>query len=117
MEQNLLSRNVGIVIFSRWHVERLQRMMNKMAAIDEGGKSLLDNSLVLFGSGMAQGNTHSVLDIPILLAGKAGGSMKTGRHLRKTEYTQHSNFLLTLLQQMGIERDQFGMSTGTVDLS
>lgn len=104
-------------IISRWHVERLQRMMNKMAAIDEGGKSLLDNSLVLFGSGMAQGNTHSGLDIPILLAGKAGGSMKTGRHLRKTEYTQHSNFLLTLLQQMGIERDQFGMSTGTVDLS
>ena len=104
-------------IISRWHVERLQRMMDKMALIDEGGSSLLDNSLLLFGAGMSQGNTHSGSNIPILLAGKAGGAMKTGRHIQTAKNTQHSNFLLSVLQKMGVEREQFGKSNGTVDLS
>ena len=103
-------------IISRWHVERLQRMMDKMALIDEGGSSLLDNSLLLFGSGMAQGNTHSGANIPVLLAGKAGGAMKTGRHIQAAKGTQHSNFLLSVLRKMGVDRRQFGMSTGAVDL-
>jgi hypothetical protein len=104
-------------IICRWHVQRLQRMMNKMDRIDEGGSSLLDNSLMLFGAGMSQGNTHSGVNIPILLAGKAGGAMKTGRHIQTAENTQHSNFLLSVLQKMGVERERFGKSTGTVDLS
>ena len=104
-------------IICRWHVQRLQRMMDKMALIDEGGSSLLDNSLMLFGAGMSQGNTHSGSNIPILLAGKAGGAMKTGRHLSTPTNTQHSNFLLSVLQTMGVDRERFGKSTGTVDLS
>ena len=72
---------------------------------------------MLFGAGMSQGNTHSGVNIPILLAGKAGGGMKTGRHIQAAQNTQHSNFLLSVLQQMGVERDRFGMSTSTVDLS
>ena len=104
-------------IICRWHDQRLQRMMNKMDRIDEGGSSLLDNSLMLFGAGMSQGNTHSGVNIPILLAGKAGGAMKTGRHIQTAENTQHSNFLLSVLQKMGVERERFGKSTGTVDLS
>ena len=92
-------------------------MMDKMAAIEEGGSSLLDNSLMLFGAGMSQGNTHSGSNIPILLAGKAGGAMKTGRHIQTAKNTQHSNFLLSVLQKMGVERERFGKSTGTVDLS
>ena len=104
-------------IISRWHVQRLERMMDKMAAIDEGGRTLLDNTLILFGAGMSQGNTHSGENIPILLAGKAGGTMKTGRHIQTPEKTQHSNFLLSVLQKMGVERERFGKSTGTVDLS
>lgn len=104
-------------IISRWHVQRLARMMDRMAAIDEGGKSLLENTLMLFGAGMSQGNTHSGVNIPILLAGQAGGAMKTGQHIKTAEQTQHSNFLLSVLQKMGVERNHFGMSTGTVDLS
>jgi len=104
-------------IISRWHVQRLQRMMDKMARIDEGGTSLLDNSLILFGAGMSQGNTHSGSNIPILLAGKAGGAMKTGRHIQTATNTQHSNFLLSVLQKMGVDKERFGKSTGTVDLS
>jgi hypothetical protein len=103
-------------IICRWHVQRLQRMMDKMALIDEGGSSLLDNSLILFGAGMSQGNTHSGSNIPILLAGKAGGAMKTGRHIQTATNTQHSNLLLSVLQKMGVNRERFGKSTGTVDL-
>ena len=66
---------------------------------------------------MSQGNTHSSVNIPILLAGKAGGTMKAGRHIKTAKNTQHSNFLLSVLQKMGVEKDQFGTSTGTVDLS
>lgn len=104
-------------LICRWHVERLQRMMDKMALIDEGGSSLLDNSLMLFGAGMSQGNTHSGANIPILLAGKASGDMKTGRHIQTPKNTQHSNFLLSVLHKMGVNRDRYGKSTGTVDLS
>jgi hypothetical protein len=104
-------------IICRWHVQRLQRMMDKMALIDEGGSSLLDNTLMLFGSGMSQGNAHSGANIPILLAGKAGDAMKTGRHIQAAKNTQHSNFLLSVLQKMGVERERFGKSTGTVDFS
>ena len=103
-------------IICRWHVQRLQRMMDKMARIDEGGSSLLDNSLMLFGAGMSQGNTHSGVNIPILLAGKAGGALKTGRHIQTAPNTQHSNFLLSVLQKMGVEKERFGKSSGTVDL-
>jgi hypothetical protein len=104
-------------IICRWHVQRLQRMMDKMALIDEGGSSLLDNTLMLFGAGMSQGNTHSGSNIPILLAGKAGGAMKTGRHIQTAKNTQHSNFLLSVLQKMGVDRERFGMSNGTVELN
>jgi hypothetical protein len=104
-------------IICRWHVQRLQRMMDKMALIDEGGSSLLDISVLGFGAGMSQGNTHSGVNIPILLAGKAGGAMKTGRHIKTAKNTQHSNFLLSVLHKMGVERERFGKSTGTVDLS
>ncbi|MDE0937590.1 MAG: DUF1552 domain-containing protein [Mariniblastus sp.] len=104
-------------IICRWHVQRLKRMMDQMTRIDEGGRSLLDNSLILFGAGMSQGNTHSGVNIPVLLAGKAGGAMKTGRHIQTAENTQHSNFLLSVLQKMGVQRERFGKSTGTVDLS
>lgn len=104
-------------IISRWHVQRLTRMMDKMKKIDEGGTSLLDNTLMLFGAGMSQGNTHSGVNIPILLAGRAGGAIKTGRHIQTPTNTQHSNFLLSVLHKMGVDKERFGKSSGTVDLS
>jgi hypothetical protein len=104
-------------IISRWHVQRLTRMMDKMKKIDEGGTSLLDNTLMLFGAGMSQGNTHSGVNIPILLAGRAGGAINTGRHIQTPTNTQHSNFLLSVLHKMGVAKERFGKSSGTVDLS
>ena len=104
-------------IISRWHVQRLTRMMDKMKKIDEGGTSLLDNTLMLFGAGMSQGNTHSGVNIPILLAGRAGGAIKTGRHIQTPTNTQHSNFLLSVLHKMGVDKERFAKSSGTVDLS
>ena len=88
-----------------------------MKKIDEGGTSLLDNTLMLFGAGMSQGNTHSGVNIPILLAGRAGGAIKTGRHIQTPTNTQHSNFLLSVLHKMGVDKERFGKSSGTVDLS
>jgi hypothetical protein len=78
-----------------------------MAEILEGEGSVLDNTLVLWGSEVAVGNSHSLDNIPCLIAGNAGGAMRTGRFL---DYQGASNcdFLHAILQAFGVELDTFG---------
>lgn len=78
---------------------------------DFDGRSLLDNSMVLYGSAISNGNTHSHRDLPVLLAGGAGGAIKTGRHLKIGHDTPITNLYLRMLAEMGIESDRFGDST------
>lgn len=116
-------RNKPVVIaeyvrVSRWYVEQFAYLLGKMDAVDEGNGSLLDNSLVLFGSGMKDGNGHVPKNIPLLLAGAAGGRLKQGRALLQCRPgTPHANLLLSIAQVMGVETDSFnGVSTGTVGI-
>jgi len=106
------------IMVSRWYVAQFDYLLKKMKSIDEGNGSLLDNSLVLFGSGMKDGNGHVPKNIPLLLAGGAGGRMKKGqRSIDCQAGTPHANLLLSIAQLMGIEMDNFnGVSTGTVGL-
>ncbi|MCP5540852.1 MAG: DUF1552 domain-containing protein [Akkermansiaceae bacterium] len=100
---------------STWYIEQFAYLLGRLKAIDEGGTSLLENAAVLYGSGMKDGNGHIRNDLPLLVAGRAGGSLKQGRHLACEAGTPHSNLLLTLGQAMGLETDSFnGVSTGTV---
>ncbi len=85
-----------------------------MKNIDEGGRNLLDNSMVLYGSGLKDGNGHIRKDLPILLAGRGGGSLKPGRHIACGKGTPIANLHLSLLHRMGIESDRFNTSTGTL---
>lgn len=91
-------------------LERLSAMK------DTGGSSLLDNTTVLFGSGMGNASSHANTNLPVVLA---GGGFKHGRHLffpkHGTQQTPLCNLFVTLLQQMGLERERFGSSTGNLN--
>lgn len=101
---------------STWYIEQFSHMMQRLDSIDEGNGSLLDNSVVLYGSGMKDGNGHIKNDLPLVVAGGGGGKMRTGQHIQCKKGTPHANLLLTLGGLMGIEQERFnGVGTGTID--
>jgi len=91
---------------STWYIEQFKYFLERMKGIDEGGSSLLDNSVVLYGSGMKDGNGHKKNNLPILLAGKGKGTLQPGRHVNLGSQPL-ANLHLTLAQKFGIEDDHF----------
>lgn len=94
---------------STWHVEQLAYFLDRLRSIKEGQGTLLDNSLVLFGSGLRDGNAHSPRDLPIILAGHGGGTIKPGRHLARKDGAL-CDLYLEVLQRMGVPDKSFGDS-------
>ena len=86
--------------------------LEKLQATPDGDGSLLDQSLMLYGGGMGDGNLHRHSDLPTLMAGRLGGAFKTGRHLQYKLDTPMSNLLLTMLDNAGVPLDKLGDSTG-----
>src|SRR5262249_55360213 len=95
-----------------WHVAQYAYMLGKMKAIKEGETTLLDNSMVLFGSALRDGNSHNPHNLPILLGGRGGGGLATGRHLAYTKDTPLCNLYLSMLDHAGVKLDRFADSTG-----
>ncbi|MBI1248854.1 DUF1552 domain-containing protein [bacterium] len=94
---------------SHWFMQRFTRVVDRMAAIDEGGTSLLDNTMLLFTSYMADGGHHRE-DYPALLVGNAQGSLKTGRHIAYPQGTPMANLFIEMLDRVGVKVGQFGDS-------
>jgi hypothetical protein len=111
---NLEENKARFAVLNRYHVELLAYLLGKLAALPEGDGSVLDNSMILYGSGMSDGNEHNHGPLPVVLAGRAGGALSGGRHLRHAADTTMSNLLLAMLQKLGIEQVSFGDSTGTL---
>ncbi len=86
--------------------------LDKLKSIQEGEGTLLDNSLILYGSGIMDANRHSHHDLPILLAGSGGGAIKTGQHIKTAKKTPLNNLFLTMLNTAGAKTKQLGDSTG-----
>jgi len=100
---------------SRWYAQQVHYLVSKMRGIEEGNGSLFDNSIVLYGSEMKDGNGHIKEDLPLVLLGKGQGRMQTGQHLVFDQGTPLANLHLTLAQQFGAEIDRFNnVSTGTL---
>ncbi|MDB6155765.1 MAG: hypothetical protein JWL90_4218 [Chthoniobacteraceae bacterium] len=101
-----------------WYVKQLAKFLEKMDAIQEpGGQSLLHNSMIVYGSGNADGNRHTHSNLPILLAGSGGGGFKSGRYL-KARQAPLTNLFLNMSDRMGIrELEKHGDSTGRLDLA
>ena len=102
-------------IVSQWYVSQLVYLVEKLSGIRErDGRTLLDNTVVLYGSALKNGNGHTTQDLPILLAGGGGGNFHPGRRVVLPEETPIANLHLTLAQSMGVEADRFNNSTGTL---
>lgn len=101
-------------LITQWHVAQYARMLQKMREVKEGpgGGTLLDHSLVLFGSGMSDGNRHNPADLPILLGGRGGGALVPGRHVASSEGTPLCNLYVSMLDAMGVNVPRFGDSNG-----
>ncbi len=97
---------------NRWHVAQFVYLIERMRSIREGEGTLLDQSMVLFGSALRDGNSHNPRNLPLVLAGRGGGTIRTGRHLVYPEDTPLCNLYLSLLERMGAPRERFGDSTG-----
>jgi hypothetical protein len=95
-----------------YHVQLLTYFLTKLQAARDGDGSLLDQSLIMYGGGMGDGNLHRHSDLPCLLIGGLGGRFKTGRHLAYPENTPMANLLLTILDKAGVRIDKLGDSTG-----
>jgi hypothetical protein len=83
----------------------------------EGDANLLDNSLIVYGSGIGDGNRHNHDELPFLLAGSGGGFVKSGRHLRLPRDTPANNLYLSLLDYMQVPTATLGDSSGRLSLS
>jgi hypothetical protein len=102
---------------NRWHCEQLAYFLNKLKSVKEGESTLLDNSMILFGSSMSDGNSHEPDNLPIVLAGRGGGKIKPGRHIACPKNTPLCNLYVSMLDQMGTPVESFGDSTGAIDLT
>jgi len=94
------------------HIEQFAYFLDRLRATPDGDGTLLDHMLMLYGCGISDGNQHLHVNLPILLAGGAGGRLRGGRHLRVADETPLTNLQLTLLDKIGVPTEQLGDSTG-----
>jgi uncharacterized protein DUF1552 len=96
-----------------WHMKLLGGLFAGLQSINEGPETLLDRSMILYGSNLGNANTHVTTNLPVLFA---GGGFKHGQHLAFDQERNYPlpNLLLTMLQRLGLETDRFASSTGTM---
>jgi hypothetical protein len=100
---------------NRFHVTQLAYFLDALAAVPEGEGTLLDHSMIIYGSGIGDGNRHNHDDLPILLAGGGAGTLQPGRHLRVPPKTPMTNLYLALLDRLGVHAERLGDSTGRLE--
>jgi hypothetical protein len=100
-----------------YHVSMVPYFLQKLRNTPDGDGNLLDNTLIIFGSPMGNSNVHNHKRCPLFLAGRAGGHLKGGLHLKALDGTPMANVFLTLLHNLGVDLATFGDSTGEFDLN
>lgn len=110
-DEDKIAKILRINIF---HTEQLAYFLEKLDAIPEGEGTLLDHSMIVYGSGNADGNRHSHHDLPILLAGNGCGTLNSGRHIEYPKETPLNNLWLSLLNRMDVNMQRLGDSTGSL---
>ena len=110
-DEDKIAKILRINIF---HTQQLAYFLEKLDAIPEGEGTLLDHSMIVYGSGNADGNRHSHHDLPILLAGNGCGTLNSGRHIEYPKETPLNNLWLSLLNRMDVNMQRLGDSTGSL---
>ena len=95
-----------------FHAQRVASLLGKLQKVQEGAGTLLDNTMLVMGSGIGDGNAHNHDDLPIVMFGKGGGTITTGRHVRYEKDTPIANLYLAMLDRIGVVTDKLGDSTG-----
>lgn len=104
-----------IARINRFHIEQYAYFLDRLKGIPEGTGSLLDQSMIVYGAAISDGNRHNHDDLPVLLAGKAGGAFSTGRHVRYARNTPMANLYLSMLEQFHTPVERLGDSSGRLD--
>ena len=99
---------------NHFHMRQFAYLLGKLKGMPEGDGTVLDNTMLLYGAALADGNRHEHENLPLILAGRGGGTILTGRHLRFTSETPMCNLLLTMMGKAGVAAPRHGDSTGTL---
>ena len=109
------SKIEDITKVNTYHVGQFAQFIDKLAFTKDGGGRLLDNMMVVYGSGIGDGNRHTHHDLPVLVAGSGGGTLSPGRHIRYSDETPMNNLYLSLLDRVGVRPEAMGDGTGKLD--
>jgi hypothetical protein len=101
-----------ITKINTFHARQFAYFLDKLKGIREGDGTLLDNCMIVYGSGISDGNRHNHDDLPILLAGRGGGTITPGRHIKAPPRTPLNNLFVSMLDRAGAATEHFGDSTG-----
>jgi hypothetical protein len=113
--QNDPERMARLQKIDQHHVSMLAYFLGKLQSAQDESGSLLDLSMVVYGSSLSDSNNHTHDDLPTLLAGGGGGVLRGGRHLRYPAYTPMTNLFMSMLGGLGVQEESIGDSTGRVD--
>lgn len=109
-------KKLKVARIERWYMEQFARFLARLDAMKEAdGTSVLDNSMVVYGCAIGDGNKHNHDDLPVVLAGGGGGSLRPGRHVAARPDTPMTNLFVSLLDRMGVAAEKVGDSTGRFD--
>ena len=113
---NIRDRMDQFALINKYHVQMFEYFVSKLAATTDGDGTLLDHSLLLYGSSMSNGNQHDHGPLPLILVGGASGRLQGNRHIITKEETPMANMLLGMLEVLGVHQESFGDSTGHLSL-
>jgi Protein of unknown function (DUF1552) len=109
---NDIQKLIKISQINNFHMTQFAYLLEKMKSIPEGDGTLLDNMMIVYGSGIGDGNRHNHDNLPVLLVGRGGGTISTGRHVRHPRRTPLNNLFLSILDRMDASTDVLGDSNG-----
>jgi hypothetical protein len=112
--QNRADKLEKLVKIQNYHLTLFARFLDKLNTTRDGDGSLLDHSLILYGSNMSNSNAHNHFPLPTLLLGGAAGNIQGGRHIKEPDHTPMTNILLTMLHKSGVKIESLGDSTGVI---
>ncbi len=111
--QNDANKMGRLLRIQEYHSRVFARFVDKLAVMQDGDNgSMLDNSIILYGSNMSNSNAHDHYPLPSVILGKGGGTIKGGQHIMAEERTPVSNLMLTILDRIGLHKESLGDSTG-----
>ena len=100
---------------NEFHIKQFTYLLDKLKATKDGDGTLLDHSMIVYGSGLADGNGHRHENLPTVLAGRGCGTLAPGRHVKFADETPITNLHLSMLDRMGVPVDTFADSTGRLE--